>query len=260
MRVVGAMIGAALVLTGCDAIAGAFPKPAPTPQPCGHVYSAARCQVMTDVVTFYLKTTLEDVVDLVIIPEPTPEVRNGVTILQTRGGAAPIVFQATLADGTTRQVSLCGGIPSGPACFDDPFIETSSVSLSGGYRDVPEGSTPVPSAAPDAVVLATALRIGRLDIPIDRAGPHAVVLGEAWLPNGLVTSADFALVDVWPADVTILDGVVLEIRSMVDGKPIWNVYEHGWREGVEHVEAVLVFDVFRFEPGAKLSIRDVLVR
>jgi len=41
---------------------------------------------------------------------------------------------------------------------------------------------------------------------------------------------------------------------------IWNIYEHGWREGIEGVEAVLVFDVFRFEPGATLSIRDVVVR
>jgi hypothetical protein len=86
------------------------------------------------------------------------------------------------------------------------------------------------------------------------------VLGEAWLPNGLLTTADFALVDDWPPGVTILDGgVSLEVRSQRDGKVIWNKYEHGWREGIEGVEAVLVFDVFRYEPGATLSIQDVVV-
>lgn len=68
------------------------------------------------------------------------------------------------------------------------------------------------------------------------------------------------LVDSWPADLTILDGVRLEVRSLDDGKPLMNIYEHGWRKGVEPVEAFLVFDVFRFEPGATLSIRNVVVR
>jgi len=62
---------------------------------------------------------------------------------------------------------------------------------------------------------------------------------------------------------TILYGVYLEIRAKSDGKVIWNIYEHGWREGVEGVEgvdAVLVFDVFHVDPGATLSIRDLVVR
>ena len=76
-----------------------------------------------------------------------------------------------------------------------------------------------------------------------------------------MTTADFALVDDWPPGVTILEGgVSLEIRSQGDGKPIRNIYEHGWHAGIEGVDAVLVFDVFRFDPGATLSIRDVVVR
>ena len=257
----GAVLAAAFIVAGCSALAGMNAAPAPTPQPCGEVFPAPRCLVMTDVVAAQLETTREDVISLVVVPEPTLEVRDGVTILQTRGGAAPIRLVATLADGSTHEALMCGGIPSGPACADDPRIDTHSISLKGGYHDVPEGSTPVPSVAPNAVAEATELTIDRVDVPIDHTGGHAVVLGEAMLPNGLVTTADFALVDDWPDDLTIVDGGVrLEIRSMVDGKPIWNIYEHGWREGTERVEAVLVFDVFRFEPGATLSIRDVVVR
>ena len=86
------------------------------------------------------------------------------------------------------------------------------------------------------------------------------MLGEASIPNGLLTTAEFQLVDAWPPDLSIADGrVTLEIRSQ-DGKVIWNIYEHGWREGIEGVEAVLVFDVIWFEPGAKLSVQDVVVR
>jgi len=260
MRLVGAVLMAALLLTGCDAIADVFPKPAPTPQPCGQVYSAVRCLAITDTAAAQLKTTREDVVSVVVIPDPTPEVRDGMTILQTRSGGARLNLLVTLADGTMHEVAMCGGVDMGPPCVDDPHLVFSSISQ-GGYHDVPEGSSPVPSAAPDALAGATALRIGRLDIPIERTGVHEIVLGEASLPNGLLTSADLSLVDIWPSDLSIVDGRVnLEIRSRSDGQTIRNIYEHGWREGIEGVEAVLVFDVVWFEPGATLSIQDVFVR
>ena len=53
----------------------------------------------------------------------------------------------------------------------------------------------------------------------------------------------------------------IELRSLEpDGKPFQNYYDHGWRPGVERVEAILVFDVLWFEKGAILDIRDVVVR
>ena len=248
------------IVAGCDALANLVTAPAPTPQPCGQVFNAVRCLAMTDKAAFQLHTTREDISAIVVVPEPTPEVRDGVTILQTRSGGPPIDLLVTLADGTIHQTTLfCVGVNTEPACVDDPHLDAHSISLDGGYFDRTADATPVPSAAPDAIAEATELRIDRLDIPIDHTGPNEVVLGEAWIPNGLVTSADFALVDDWPSDVTILDGGVrLEVRA--DGRPIQNIYEHGWREGTELVEAVLVFDVFRFDPGAKLSIADVIVR
>lgn len=260
----------AFVLAGCDALAGVFEgRGEPQrPQPCGQAYNGVRCLAMTDSAAFQLRTTREDVVSLEIIPEPTPETVNGQKILITRSGGPPIDVRVTLADGSTRQVSMhCGGIPSSPACFDEPHLQTGSVTQ-GGYHDVPcageppDGcASPVPSAAPDALAAATELQIDRLDIPIDHTGPHEVRLGEARLPNGLLTTADFALVDDWPPGVTIIEGGVnLEIRSIEDGKPLWNIYEHGWREGTERVEAILMFDIFRFDPGATLSIRDIVVR
>jgi hypothetical protein len=259
-RILALAMAAAFVVAACDAIAGVFAGPPPGPQPCGQVYNAVRCLAITDAAASQLKTTREDVVSIAVIPDPTPEVRDGVTIFRTLGGAARLNFLVTLADGTMHQVSMCGGVDMGPPCVDDPHLIFSSVSQ-GGYHDVPEGSSPVPSAAPDALAEATELRIDRLDISIERTGLHEIVLGEARLPNGLLTTADLSLVDVWPSDLSIVDGrVSLEIRSMSDGQTIRNIYEHGWREGIEGVEAVLVFDVIWFEPGAKLSIQDVVVR
>lgn len=253
-----------LVASGCDSISRAFRanEPAAVPQPCAQVFNPIRCLAMTDKAAFQLQTTREDIAAIVVVPEPTPEVRDGVTILQTRSGGPPIDLIVTLADGTIHRTTLmCVGVNTEPACVDAPHLDAHSISLDGGYYDRTADATPMPSAAPDALAEATALRIDRLDIPIDHAGTNEVVLGEAWLPNGLVTAAGFALVDDWPSGVTILDGAVrLEVRSQSDGQPIQNIYEHGWRQGIEAVDAVLVFDVFRFEPRAKLSIADVIVR
>jgi hypothetical protein len=216
---------------------------------------------MTDAVAAQLHRTREDITAMEVIPDPTPEVRDDGMILRTTSGGQPVDLNVRLADGTIEQVALmCVGVNTEPACVDDPRLSATSVTQ-GGYHDTPEGASPVPSAAPDALAGAMELRLDHLDIPIDHTGPHEVRRGEAHLPNGLLTTADFALIDDWPADVTIIEGGVhLEIRSPEDGRPIWNIYEHGWREGTERVEAILVFDVFRFEPGATLSIRDVVIR
>ncbi len=254
------LLMAALVLTACDALAGAIPKPAPTPQPCGRVYNALQCTAITDAAARQLGATREDVAAIDVVPDPTPEVRDGVTILQTRGGAPRMNLLVSLTDGTTHPVSMCGGVSMEPQCVGDPHLIANTVTQ-GGYRDVPAGSTPVPSAAPGALAEATGLDIDRLDIPIDHTGRNEIVLGEARLPNGLLTTADFALVDAWPSDVSIVDGrVTLEVRSRLNGKSIQNIYAHGWHTGIEAVDVVLVFDVFWFEPGATLGLRNVSVR
>ena len=123
-------------------------------------------------------------------------------------------------------------------------------------------ATPVPTVEPKAAAAATTLKVDRLDIPIDHTGDYEVKLGEARLPNGLLSQADVALVDDWPPGVTILSGdVSLRIRSLeADGLPFTNIFEHGWRPGTEHVEAILAFHVDAFEPGADLSVKDVIVR
>jgi hypothetical protein len=258
-RVTWTLLVAAVALGACGL--GGFFGESQTAKACAEVFSAARCLAMTDEAASQLHVTREDVAALEVIPEPTPQVVDGKTILQTRsGGGAPVVVDVSLRDGSVHRVTMpCGGIPSSPACIDEPRLQISSPT-EGGYFDRPEGASPVPTAAPDALAAASSLRIDRLDIQIDHVGPFEVRLGEAALPNGLLTTATFDLVDPWPAGVTVIDGrVILEVRSLETGERLWNVFEHGWLEGIEPVEAILIFDVFRFDPGAALAIRDLVV-
>jgi len=256
-------IVAGWLVAGC----GIFAAAPLTPQPCGQVYSVPRCLAMTDEAASRSGKTRDDVTAIVIVPDPPPP--DG--ILVTRGGAAAIKVRLTFKDGTSRDARMCGGIPYGTACMDAPRLEArTSVGEGGGYHDVPcpDGSpphscgTPLPTLEAAAVAAARPLSVVRFPIPIDHVGAYDVSLGEASLPNGVASVASFAFVDDWPVDVSLKDGVAqIEIRSLEpDGKPFQNYYDHGWRPGVERVEAVLVFDVLWFEKGAVLAIRDVVVR
>lgn len=255
----------AVLVAGCSAIAGL----APAPQPCEQLYSVRRCLAMADAATAFTDKTRDDVATVLIVPEPTPEVRDGVTILQSRGGAAPITVRLVMRDGTTMESRMCGGIPSGPACHEQPQEWETHWSIDG-YRDVPcageppDGCpTPIPSIDPAIQASATPIvGNGRL-VAIDHVGRYEVPLGVGSLPNGALTEATYRLADLWPVDVTFsAEGAPrLVIRSLEpDGRPFQNAYEHGWRDGLERIEAVLVFEVRRFDPGASLEVVEVEVR
>ena len=268
MRRIAGILAVAALLAGC--VASGEPA-SPQPQPCRQSFNAVRCLAMTDYAAVQLKVRREDIAAIDIIPEPTPEIRDGVTIVQTRSGGPPIDVRVTMTDGSTQLASMnCVGIASHPACVDDPHLSAGSVTGdSGGYHDTPcageppDGcATPLPTIDPVAAESATPLTIARLDIPLDHVGEYEVNLGEATLPNGILTKASFEFVDDWPPGITITSGGVgILVRSLEpDGKPFGNYYDHGWRAGTERVEALLVFTVDHVDSGAVLAIRDVVVR
>jgi hypothetical protein len=255
----------AWLVTGCSMFAGASLAP---PQPCGQVYGTQRCLAMTDEAASRIGRTRDDVTTVVIVPDPPPP--DG--ILQTLGGAPSINVRLTFADGSTTDARMCGGIAGGPACTDVQRLEArSSVGdAAGGYHDVPcpDGSaphscgTPLPTLEPAAIAAARPLSVARFPIPIDHVGVYQVSLGKALLPNGVARLASFAFVDDWPLDVGLHDGVAqIGLCSLEpDGKPFQNYFDHGWRPGVERVEAVLSFQVLWFKQGAVLQVRDVMVK
>ena len=240
------------------------------PDRCRQVFNAVRCLAMTDYAAVQLNVRREDIAAIDVLPEPTPVIRDGKTIVGIRSGGPPIDVRVTMTDGTTRLTSMDCGLGSHPACMDDPHLTVSSVTgPNGGYHDIPcsgvppDGcATPLPTTEPAAAAAARPLTIDRVDIPLDHVGPYEVRLGEASLPNGLLTEASLMLVDDWPPGVSITSGdLSIDVRSLeADGKPFSNFYVHGWREGTERVEALLVFTADHVDRGARLAIRDVVVR
>jgi hypothetical protein len=263
--VLASFVLAALVSMGCEGLIGRGPDP--TPQVCEQVFSARRCLAIEDAATAFSDDTRDDVASTLIVPSPRPSDDH---ILQTLGGAAPITVRVLMRDGTTFDTQMCGGIASGPACADEPQAwDTTGSLIGGGYHDVPcageppDGcATPVPSIDPAVAPDATPIEIPSHSVAIDHVGTYEVSLGTGTLANGILTDATYRLADPWAVDVTF--GAAwphVEIRSLEpDGKPFHNVYEHGRRDGLERVEAVLVFDVKRFDPGATVEVRDVVVR
>ena len=267
IRAAALVVASALALAACDALGISVPVAGSAE--CQTVYPADRCERLAFAAVDQTGIDPADIVAIRILPPPTPQVlADGTVVLQTLGGARPIELQVEARDGTIAGARLCGGLPSAIECTDTPILRVESVT-SAGYRNVPctdpeagVCATPLPAVDREAEADAEPLRLDRLDIPIDRTGRIEVSLGTGSLPNGILTEASFRFLDDWPEDLLIAEGSVqLEVRSLApDGKPFDNHYLHGWREGVEPFEAVLVFAVDRFDPGATLSIADVIVR
>lgn len=172
-------------------------------------------------------------------------------------------------DGASSDESVFCGIGGGATllCTGTPVIRTSTPTTNG-YRDVPCNgeapgtcASPVPRSDADARAASRPLVVPRLSIPVDHVGDYTVVVGEATLPNGILSDATFGLANASPSDQLIAaEGVALGVDSLEGGPPFVNIYEHGWRPGTERVRATLTFTVESFEPGAVLEITDISVR
>ena len=222
------------------------------PKPCAVVYSVARCDAMTDIVAADIDKNRDDVTAVAIVPDAPP---GGVHL----SAGWHIRVRIALRDGSIHDKEICGGVLHEAACLDDPRLQFRSAI--DGYRDVPEGSSPVPALESSATREASPIRIASLSIPIDRLGEQEVEVGDGSIPNGVWTVGTFEFAEPWPEDVALRDAtVVLELRSLErGGKPFENMYVHGWRDGVERVRAVVRFDVLWFRPGATLELRNVSV-
>jgi hypothetical protein len=175
-------------------------------------------------------------------------------------------------DGVATEKSLfCSGIRRMDTllCSDPPVIGRGSPTMTGGYWDTPcPGPAPanpcasaVPSPDPSALAEAVPLNVSRLLIPIDRAGTYDVPVGDAVLPNGILTEAVFDLADTSPAGFLVSpQGVFLSVESLDGGPPFENIHTHGWRTGTERVRASLQFSVEFVDQDAMLEVTDLSVR
>jgi hypothetical protein len=99
------------------------------------------------------------------------------------------------------------------------------------------------------------LGVGALDIEIDHVGDYTIDVGDATLPNGILSTASFELADEAPKDVLMEPhGIQMQITSLEDGRRLESLYDHGWRPGTERVRVTLRFSVESFEPGAAIQV------
>jgi hypothetical protein len=231
--------------------------PHPLQGSCGSKFSADRCQAMALHAAIELGVAFDGIEAIDVVPDPSPPAMDR---------AHRVFLSITLADGSQHDVVIsCPGVAGAydPPCMSDPALPIGFPRGSeggGGYTDIPENATPFPALDPAAVAAARPLEIATLTIPITERGPRTVVLGKALLANGYLAQGSFAMADPWPSNVLFASGPRMEVRPAAGGGPLWNLYEHGWHEGVEEVEATITFDAAWFEPGAELSLVDVVVR
>jgi hypothetical protein len=165
----------------------------------------------------------------------------------------------------------CGvGVQNSPACRADPQIRVTTPH-NAGFWDVPcsgqtsggepSGCATRPAIDPALAVQAKPLRIPSVNVPVGAAGAHEVVLGEASLPNGVLSEATMTLANDLPTDFSLTeDGLRLVIRSTDPSRPPFiNIYTRGRIAGLETVQAVLEYTVVTSAAGSVLQVRNVVV-
>jgi hypothetical protein len=192
------------------------------------------------------------------------------------GGAAIATVDFTLADGSHERADvICGGlasvVSSDRACSIDPQI-----GIYGGVsRDVPCGPTPCdeqnpgatlpPSPRPAVVAASTPLVLRTFDVRLDHVGHYDAFVGNAWLPDGLLTERSGSIGDPRPTGYWIDNGITIEVRPVPPcpgGCPvsIESIYHQPFH-GPQPVRVYLVFDVVELNvPGTVLEIRNLVVR
>lgn len=270
-----------LVATACGLVpAGLGEQPGavvdeggvPYPDGCAAFeLSARRCDFIVDRLGEELGVDRSTVKEIRLLGDPgctaEPAV-DGTQVLCMSTMAFIVRVRFVRDDGRVFETSqYCGvGGEHDLACAEVPTVRLAAPTLSG-YGDIPcageppDGcASPVPTIDPATLEDAKPLEIASLDVPLDHVGHYDLPLGSAVLPNGILTDGSFALADDAQTGFLLTDGVVTLVVAGPDGKPIWNVYEQGWRPGTETVDAHLVFDVESYQPGAVLRVRDVAVR
>jgi hypothetical protein len=243
--------------------------PLPYPGGCAAFHlSAHRCQAIIDDMATRFKVRPSDATSIDLLGDPGCGQGAGVPCIRSVSFVVRVRFH--MPDGSAPEDSVfCGvGGQYSILCTESPEIRVSADLLHEGYHDIPRtGETadscasPVPTIDPAAAADARPLLVKAMDISLDRVGPYSVDLGEAALANGVLTDASFTLADLHPTTwSTTKDGVRLVIESLDGGPPFSNMYEHGWRPGVERVTAKAVFEITAADPGAAMQIRDIVVR
>jgi hypothetical protein len=260
IRQLRAAIAAALAvasLVGCAQLAAlGAPRGGAYPEACAQwQYSEARCAAIVRDAMKEAGLAESHIEAVALLPFER---------VQSLGIGQVALVRFRLVDGSiVDQDVQCGGVSMRQACNDVAEIQIHA----GVDQDVPcAGEPPAgcatlpPTPPPGAVAAAEPFRLDAIDIPLDHEGPYEVELGNATLPDGYLSERSFDLADSRPTAFWIDEGVFLDVRSDVDGRPfVGSVYRDAF-DGPEPVTLVLSFDVSRLDEPSVLQIRNIVVR
>jgi hypothetical protein len=232
----------------------------PDPTACTSFgFSARRCAAVVRAARDQLPAGHPTIVGVDLLPDDQPGVVRTTTFV------ANVRFRFEGGGQDVRGI-FCGVGPPSLVCSEDPGLEAVDFHQAG-YWDVPcTGEAPSGCAtplAPDPGLAGTVpLSIPVLDLPVGGVGHHEVDVGQAIVPNGIVSDASFKLANQAQRGFLIDPGIVrLELRSTIPGRPPFdNVYRRGRFDGTEAIRVLLVYDVAEASPGADpLEVRDLVV-
>lgn len=242
----------------------------PYPDGCpAYNLSERRCAFIVERAMVQAGLTDDEIDRIELLGDPDC-VDPGSGLCNTSAGSTFLVRIRLITDaGAPIEQTLRCMLGSGFPCTEDQGLVVSSVTgPNGGYWDTPCNpgpaplgcATPMPSIDSAAAAGAMPLQIEGLDIPIDRLGEYRIELGTAKLPNGQLSEASVQSVSAegW---VVVDRFLQLTVTSEDPSRPPFeNTHQHGWYPGVEDVSVALEFTILQFDPGAVISIADVLVR
>jgi hypothetical protein len=247
-----------LVLSGCG-VGG--PAAGPYPEACsGFGFKPQQCDAVVDRARASFPRLLDDadIAAINLLPPP-PAGRN-------LGGYPIALVEFVLADGeraSTEVWCLGVGSQSDRSCQPDARI-TLSTGVDGDVPcagEPPAGcATRPPPPRATSVDASAPMVIASLEVPIDHVGPYEIEIGAASLPDGALSVRTATLADPQPIDYWIDEGIRIEVRPDISGRPpIGSVFRDPF-DGPESVHVFLVFDVVEFEPGAVLRLTDIEIR
>jgi hypothetical protein len=251
-----ALLVIAVVAVFASACGPARPAGGPYPAACAQWgYSERRCEAIVERGLASAGLRAADVASIDLRPFEQKATLGGPQVALIRFGM--------VGGGETEVEVWCVGIDSGRACNENAAI----AMFDGIDRDVPcEGEPPAgcatipPSPGPDAVSAAKPLRVANLAVPIVHLGCYEIEVGSATLPDGYLTVRSATIVDSQPETYWIDEGIRLEVRPDVAGRPpIGSVYRDPF-DGSEPVTIFLVFTVTDLDSPSILVVDDIVVR
>jgi hypothetical protein len=251
------LVAAAVALAGCGIANWFGPTGGVYPGACEELgFKARQCAAIVDRAAQDAGIKADAVASIDILP---PASDASVTL----GGRmiARVRFHPTSGATRIQEVWCIGvGSPDSLVCEADPQIRISARIDHDVPCDAGVCATLPPTPRPASVAKARALHVATLDIPVDHVGHYEIDAGPAGLPDGALSERSATLADTRPQDFWTQGDIKLEVRPVLAGRPpVGSVYRDPF-DGVEPVEAFLVFDVYETSPGAVLQVRDIVVR